>query len=82
MKRSKWKGFFIEPKHCKTENLLSNEISRNSLIVPAHTGKTFTIHNGKSLKNMIVLEDMVGHKFGEFSKTRIAFEYKKKKKKK
>jgi small subunit ribosomal protein S19 len=81
MKRSKWKGFFIKPKRSKTENRLSAEISRNSLIVPTHTGKTFTIHNGKSFKNMIVLKDMIGHKFGEFFKTRVAFEYKKKKKK-
>ena len=83
MKRPKWKGFFAKPENYKnqiTNNL--KKISRNSSIIPKFIEQTFKVHNGKTFKEIYVTKDMLGHKFGEFVKTRIEFEFKKKKKKK
>ena len=68
---------FLEKKQQKT--LL---ISRNSEIVPRFLGLGFNIYNGKNYVGLIVTEDMINHKFGEFSFTRAKFAFKKKKKKK
>lgn len=56
-------------------------ISRNSEIVPTFLGRTFHIYNGKSNVELTVTEEMLGHRFGEFSYTRSKFVFKKKKKK-
>lgn len=45
--------------------------SRRSTIVPDFVGHTFLVHNGKVFNSVFVTENMVGHKFGEFSPTRI-----------
>lgn len=45
--------------------------SRRSTIVPDFVGHTFLVHNGKIFNSVFVTENMVGHKFGEFSPTRI-----------
>src|SRR5258706_3217477 len=45
--------------------------SRDCTIVPEFVGQTFEIHNGKNFLKLFVTEDMVGHKLGEFSPTRI-----------
>ncbi|HYT88148.1 MAG TPA: 30S ribosomal protein S19 [Gemmataceae bacterium] len=45
--------------------------SRDSMIVPEFVGHTFLIHNGKMFMKLYVTEDMVGHKLGEFSPTRM-----------
>jgi small subunit ribosomal protein S19 len=45
--------------------------SRRSTIVPDFIGHTFNVHNGKMFHRVYVTEDMVGHKLGEFSPTRI-----------
>ncbi len=82
MKRSKWKGFFIKTINYEKPFNLSTKISRNSTIIPKFINKTFKIHNGKSFKEISVTKEMVGHKFGEFFKTRANFEFKKRKKKK
>ncbi len=44
--------------------------SRSSTITPEMVGKTFGVHNGKIHINVFVVENMVGHKLGEFSPTR------------
>ena len=44
--------------------------SRRSTIYPDFIGHTFAVHNGKEFIPVYVTEDMVGHKFGEFSMTR------------
>lgn len=44
--------------------------SRRSTIIPQFVGLTFGVHNGHKHIPVIVNEDMVGHKFGEFSPTR------------
>ncbi|MEZ6184708.1 MAG: 30S ribosomal protein S19 [Planctomycetota bacterium] len=45
--------------------------ARRSTIVPEFVGHTFEVHNGKIYPKVFVVEDMVGHKLGEFSPTRI-----------
>jgi len=44
--------------------------SRRSTIFPEMVGLTFAVHNGKDFIQVIVREEMVGHKLGEFSPTR------------
>jgi small subunit ribosomal protein S19 len=44
--------------------------SRRSTILPEMVGLTFAVHNGKKFNAVFVTENMVGHKFGEFSITR------------
>ncbi|MGI6595535.1 MAG: 30S ribosomal protein S19 [Elusimicrobia bacterium] len=44
--------------------------SRSSVITPEFIGYTFAVHNGRTFINVYVTENMVGHKFGEFSPTR------------
>ncbi|MFQ5459069.1 MAG: 30S ribosomal protein S19 [Myxococcota bacterium] len=45
--------------------------SRRSTITPDFVGMTFAVHNGKKFIPVFVTENMVGHKLGEFSPTRI-----------
>ena len=45
--------------------------SRRSMIVPEFVGHTFAVHNGKMHLSVYVTENMVGHRLGEFSPTRI-----------
>lgn len=45
--------------------------SRASLITPDFIGLTFAVHNGKQFIPVYVTDNMVGHKLGEFSPTRI-----------
>ena len=45
--------------------------SRSSMISPDFVGLTFAVHNGKQFIPVYVTENMVGHKLGEFSPTRI-----------
>ena len=44
--------------------------SRRSTILPQFVGLTFAVHNGRKFIPVLVTEDMIGHKFGEFSQTR------------
>ena len=45
--------------------------SRRSTVTPDFVGHTFMVHNGKIFTSVFVTENMVGHKLGEFSPTRI-----------
>ena len=45
--------------------------SRDCTIVPDFIGHTFLIHNGRVFVKLLVTEDMVGHKLGEFAPTRL-----------
>lgn len=44
--------------------------SRRSMILPEMVGLTFAVHNGRQHVPVLVTENMVGHKFGEFAPTR------------
>jgi small subunit ribosomal protein S19 len=77
MSRSLKKGPFVDPKLlAKVQKLGPNAKSaiktwsRASTITPAMVGMTFAVHNGKSFLNVFVVENMVGHKLGEFAPTR------------
>jgi len=45
--------------------------SRRSTITPEFVGLTLAVHNGKKFIPVYVTENMVGHKLGEFSPTRL-----------
>ena len=45
--------------------------ARDCTIIPNFIGATFLVHNGKTFVKVYVTEEMVGHKLGEFSPTRI-----------
>lgn len=45
--------------------------SRRSMIIPEFVGHTFNVHNGKTFNSVFVTENMVGHRLGEFSPTRV-----------
>ena len=45
--------------------------ARSCTIVPEFIGHTFQVHNGRTFNDVFVTEDMVGHKLGEFSITRM-----------
>jgi small subunit ribosomal protein S19 len=45
--------------------------SRRSMVVPDMVGLTIAVHNGKQHVPVLVSENMVGHKLGEFSPTRL-----------
>ena len=79
MARSVWKGpyfditLFKKIKKSKEENSKSpiKTWSRRSTIIPDFVGVTLSVYNGKSFIPVYVTEDMVGHKLGEFSPTRL-----------
>lgn len=79
MSRSNWKIPSIDIECLKKKQ---NIISRNSIIAQKFIGLTFNVHNGKTFIEVVATEDMLGHKFGEFSFTRSTFSFKKKKSKK
>lgn len=47
--------------------------SRRSTIMPQFVGLTFGVHNGRKFIPVLVTENMVGHKFGEFAPTRTYY---------
>jgi len=47
--------------------------SRRSTITPDMVGLTFNVHNGRKFIPVFITENMVGHKLGEFSPTRVFF---------
>ena len=47
--------------------------SRRSTMLPQFVGLTFGVHNGHKFIPVLVTEDMVGHKFGEFAPTRVFY---------
>ena len=77
MSRSLKKGPFVDAKLLKKVTSLkpaSAEViktwARRSQISPEMIGFTFGIHNGKQHLEVLVSEDMVGHRLGEFSPTK------------
>lgn len=78
MPRSVWKGPFIEKSLLKKieqarqsgKNMVIKTWSRRSTILPNMVGLTFGVHNGKKFIPVLVTDQMIGHKLGEFSPTR------------
>jgi small subunit ribosomal protein S19 len=79
MPRSVKKGPFVELKLLKKIDQLNKSSqkkiiktwSRASTIVPDFVGHTIAVHNGNKMIPVYITENMVGHKLGEFSPTRI-----------
>jgi small subunit ribosomal protein S19 len=79
MARSIWKGPFVHPsllkKVAKAQEANDRKPiqtwSRGSTIIPQMVGLTFNVHNGQKFIPVSVVEDMIGHKLGEFSPTRV-----------
>jgi small subunit ribosomal protein S19 len=79
MARSLKKGPFIDD-HLLKRVLALNDTgerkvlktwSRRSTIIPQMVGHTIAVHNGKKFIPVYITENMVGHKLGEFSPTRM-----------
>ena len=60
----------IEAMNAKNEKKVIKTWSRSSTIFPEFVGHTIAVHNGKTHVPVYVVEDMVGHKLGEFALTR------------
>tara|TARA_A100001011_G_scaffold380205_1_gene447191 strand:+ start:14204 stop:14473 length:270 start_codon:yes stop_codon:yes gene_type:complete len=79
MARSLKKGPYIDPKleikARMAQGGSNKEViktwSRRSTISPEFVGLTFAVHNGNKFIPVYITENMVGHKLGEFSPTRI-----------
>ena len=61
----------VDELNAKGEKKVVKTWSRRSMILPEFVGHTFAVHNGKQFTNVFVTENMVGHKLGEFSPTRV-----------
>ena len=79
MARSVWKGPFVEKsllkkvedaREGKTKGVIKTW-SRRSTILPHFVGLTFGVHNGNKFIPVLVTDQMIGHKLGEFAPTRI-----------
>ena len=55
----------------KNEKKVIRTWSRRSTVLPEFVGQTIAVHNGKKFIPVYVTENMVGHKLGEFSPTRM-----------
>jgi small subunit ribosomal protein S19 len=81
MARSIWKGPFVDGYLLKKaeeardsgRNQVIKTWSRRSTILPQFVGLTFGVYNGQKFIPVLVSEEMVGHKFGEFSPTRTYY---------
>ncbi|MHC4710611.1 MAG: 30S ribosomal protein S19 [Planctomycetota bacterium] len=79
MSRSLKKGPFVDEKLFQKVQRQPASSSRAPIrtwaractIVPEFVGHTFQVHNGRTFIDVFCTEDMVGHKLGEFSATRI-----------
>jgi small subunit ribosomal protein S19 len=79
--RSVWKGPFVDgyllKKADKARQSGRSDVirtwSRRSTILPQFVGLTFGVHNGQKFIPVLVTEEMVGHKFGEFAPSRTYY---------
>ena len=81
MSRSVWKGPFVDGYLLKKVDAVTQSgrkdviktWSRRSTILPQFVGLTIAVYNGQKHIPVLVSEDMVGHKLGEFSPTRTYY---------
>ena len=81
MSRSVWKGPFVdgyllkkaETSRASGRNDIIKTWSRRSTVLPQFVCLTFGVYNGQKFIPVLVTENMVGHKFGEFSPTRTFY---------
>ncbi len=78
-RRSVKKGYFVDHhllKKVEDQNKSGTKKpmktwSRRSMIIPEMVGHTFDVHNGRKFISVFISENMVGHRLGEFSPTRV-----------
>lgn len=81
MSRSVWKGPFVdryllkkvEDARAAGKNTVIKTWSRRSTILPQFVGLTFGVHNGRKFIPVLVTDQMIGHKLGEFAPTRTYY---------
>ncbi len=81
MARSVWKGPFVEKSLLKKveearasgKNTVIKTWSRRSTILPNMIGLTFGVHNGRKFIPVVISDQMIGHKLGEFAPTRTYY---------
>ena len=81
MTRSSWKGPFVdgyllrkaEAARASGRHEMIKIWSRRSTILPQFVGLNFGVYNGQKHIPVLVTEEMVGHKFGEFAPTRMFY---------
>ena len=81
MSRSIWKGPFVDGYLLKKAEVARNSgrndviktWSRRSTILPQFVGITFNVYNGKKFIPVLISEEMVGQKLGEYSPTRTYY---------
>lgn len=81
MPRSVWKGPFVdgyllkkaEAARSSGRSSVIKTWSRRSTILPQFVGLTFGVYNGQKFVPVLVTEEMIGHKFGEFSPSRTYY---------
>lgn len=81
MTRSVWKGPFVDgyllKKIDKIKESGRREVvktwSRRSTILPQFVGINFVVYNGRKFIPVLITEDMIGHKLGEFAPTRTYY---------
>ena len=79
MSRSLKKAPFVEKKlydricamNAKNEKKVIKPWSRASVIFPEFVGHTIAVHDGRKHVPVYIIEDMVGHRLGEFAPTRL-----------
>ena len=79
MTRSLKKGVFVdghlmekvEDLNRRNEKKVFRTWSRRSTVIPEFIGHTIAVHNGRKFIPVYITENMVGHKLGEFSPTRV-----------
>jgi small subunit ribosomal protein S19 len=79
MSRSVHKGPYVHDSllkkvggmNTRNEKRVIKTWSRSSTVIPDFVGHTFAVHNGNKFIPVYVTENMVGHKLGEFSPTRL-----------
>lgn len=82
MSRSLKKGPYVDPKLLKKiaklkpgDGTIIKTWSRDSMISPEMVGFTFGVHNGRQHIPVLITEEMVGHRLGEFALTRKFFRH-------
>ncbi|KAH7114414.1 mitochondrial ribosomal protein S19 [Dendryphion nanum] len=81
LSRSVWKGPnilpipIVRPKPGEKVPPIKTQ-ARSATILPSFVGLKFQVHSGKKYEDVLITEDMVGHKLGEFAPTRKNFVYK------
>ena len=81
MARSVWKGPFVaksllkkvEAARSSAKKEIIKTWSRRSTILPQMVGLTFGVHNGNKFIPVLVSDQMIGHKLGEFAPTRTYY---------